>query len=651
LGYNRVLTLYDGIRQEGQQWGDEHGIEVDAYQVQKAELIKGPASLMYGSDALAGVVSFFSFIPTQKDSGLHGRLVSEYQGNNGLWGNSLRLQQYKGRWLWSLSASQRLAKNYRNAIDGRVYLTGFHEKHAAAMVGYTTAKSTTTLHATLYDNIQGIPDGSRDSLSRRFTKQVHETPDDDIKNRPIVSDAELNSYRISPLHQHIQHYRVYAHTEWNIGKSHLDALLAYQQNVRREYNHPANISQPGLFVRLHTLNYSLRYNIPLFDNAELAIGANGMYQHNVNEQATDFPIPDYRLHDIGLYSVLKWKHRNLTLSAGARQDRRYYRNHDFYVKTNPATGFSYQARVPDTAGAVLQFSSLQQIFSGTSFSAGFTYKLSDILTLKGNVARAFRAPNVAEMVSNGLDPGAHIVYLGNRDFKPEFSFEQDLGLLAGYKNWNATLSLFRNHIAHYIYLSQLTDAQGNPVVIVPGNKTYQYKQADAQLYGLESSVTVHLFGSREVMLSNSLSLIYGYNQHKDYRGKGINGEYLPFIPPFQSLTGISKSFTVKSKRLQDVSCSVEWQYMAAQNRYLALDNTETATSSYQLVNIGAGASFLYAKARTIQVQLQVNNLFNTAYQSNVSRLKYFEYYTASPNGHLGIYNMGFNACIKIIASF
>lgn len=60
LGYNRVLTLYDGIRQEGQQWGDEHGIEVDAYNMDHAEVIKGPASLMYGSDALAGVVSFFS---------------------------------------------------------------------------------------------------------------------------------------------------------------------------------------------------------------------------------------------------------------------------------------------------------------------------------------------------------------------------------------------------------------------------------------------------------------------------------------------------------------------------------------------------------------------------------------------------------------
>ncbi|MEZ4889503.1 MAG: TonB-dependent receptor plug domain-containing protein [Crocinitomicaceae bacterium] len=67
LGYNRVLTLYDGIRQEGQQYGDEHGLEVDDYNMNKAEVIKGPASLLYGSDAIAGVVSLFPAIPQQND--------------------------------------------------------------------------------------------------------------------------------------------------------------------------------------------------------------------------------------------------------------------------------------------------------------------------------------------------------------------------------------------------------------------------------------------------------------------------------------------------------------------------------------------------------------------------------------------------------
>src|ERR1700754_3237286 len=117
LGYNRVLTLYDGIRQEGQQWGDEHGIEVDQYGIGRAEVVKGPASLLYGSDALGGVVSLFPYMPAEKDSKLHGRWLSEYQSNNGLVGNALRLSYSTSKGWWAVKSSYRLAKNYTNPID------------------------------------------------------------------------------------------------------------------------------------------------------------------------------------------------------------------------------------------------------------------------------------------------------------------------------------------------------------------------------------------------------------------------------------------------------------------------------------------------------------------------------------------------------
>src|SRR5690606_6436600 len=119
LGYNRVLTLYDGIRQEGQQYGDEHGIEIDDYNIEQAEVIKGPASLLYGSDAIAGVISLFPYIPKSNDGKLHGKYTSEYQTNNNLIGNGLRLDYSDEKWLFALNGSYRMAKNYRNPIDGR----------------------------------------------------------------------------------------------------------------------------------------------------------------------------------------------------------------------------------------------------------------------------------------------------------------------------------------------------------------------------------------------------------------------------------------------------------------------------------------------------------------------------------------------------
>ncbi|RFM27443.1 TonB-dependent receptor [Deminuibacter soli] len=651
LGYNRVLTLYDGIKQEGQQWGDEHGIELDPYQVQKVELVKGPASLLYGSDALAGVVSFFSFVPIEKDGKLHGRAGTEYQSNNGLLGNSIRLHSSNEHWRWTASAAQRLAKNYRNATDGRVYLTGFNERHAAAMAGYTGRNGSISINGTLYDNIQGIPDGSRDSSTRQFTKQVADGAADDITTRPAVSSKELSSYRISPLHQHIQHYRIYTNAQLHTGNSEWNALLSWQQNTRREYNHPLQTQQPGLFVQLQTIQSALRWSSTISAALELSGGINGMYQQNQNRSGTDFPIPDYHLYDAGIYGFAKWKTGRFTVSAGIRQDKRLMRSKDFYVRHDTATGYDYHTSPTDTAGASLQFPALRNSFSGTSYSLGFTYRINTLLTLKANIARGFRAPNIAEIASNGLDPGAHIVYLGNRQAQPEFSLEEDLGLLAENALLHAGLSLFHNYITSYIYLSQVSDAHGDPVIIVPGNRTYRYGQADAQLIGLEAYVSTAPFADRSITVGNSFSLIYGFNKESNFQKKGIYGEYLPLIPPFQNTAIISKTFSPGPRWLPAVTCGAEWQYTGAQNRFLALNSTETATAAYQLININAGATIAYARNKTLQCQLQVNNLLNTVYQSNLSRLKYFEYYSSSPNGRSGIYNMGLNACVKVIVEW
>lgn len=651
LGYNRVLTLFDGIRQEGQQWGDEHGIEVDAYNISKAEVVKGPASIMYGSDALAGVVSLMPEIPVNKDEKIQGKYFSEYQSNNGLVGNGIRLTYSKNHWAYALRGSYRIAKNYTNNIDGRVYNTGFNEINASSTIQHFSKKGFSNVNLTLYDNLQGIPDGSRDSLTRKFTKQIFEGSNDDIKNRPIVSDAELNSYTLSPLHQHIQHYRIYSNNHYKVGNGDVDFLLAFQQNMRREYNHPTAEKQAGLFVKLNTFNYGFTYNAPTIFNTEISVGINGMYQQNKSKDATDFPIPDYRLFDIGSFAIAKWKQNRLTISAGLRYDKRYLRGNDFYTGTNLVTGFSKQVFLPDTAGAYLQFAAFDKTFNGTSLSVGATYQLNEHINLKANVSRGYRAPSITELASNGLDPGAHIIYLGNRNFVPEFSFQEDIGIDVRYKDFSATASVFNNSIEHYIFLSQLTDANGNAVLDAQGNKTYQYQQAKAQLYGLEATFSLFPTSIKGFSFDNSFSLIYAYNKKNEFKGKGIEGEYLPLIPPAKLLSSINKEFKTKSTVFSSIKLKAEMEYNAAQNRYLALNNTETATPSFTLFNFSINTQINYSKTNAIQFQVQVNNVFDKAYQSNLSRLKYFEYYQNSPNGHLGMYGIGRNICFKAIVPF
>ena len=648
LGYNRVLTLYDGVRQEGQQWGDEHGIEVDAYNIEKAEVIKGPASLMYGSDALAGVISLMPAQPKAGDSTIHAKSFSEFQHNNQMTGNGARITYANTHWAYALSASYRIAKNYQNSIDGRVYNTGFQEKNASGYISYKIKQGYSSLSLTLYDNYQGIPDGSRDSLSRKFTYQIFENQLDDQKNRPIVSDKSLNAYQLSPLHQHIQHYRLYTNNLYVLRKGEIEALFALQQNNRLEYNHPTNPAQAGMSVSLNTLNYAIKYHLPKIGNYTFSLGSNGMRQTNTNKAATDFPIPDYSLLDAGAFAYGKWKQNRMTISGGIRYDIREIKANDFYTSTDPNTGFSQQ--VSDTTGASLQFPSFHKTFQGVSFSMGSTYQLSEKISLKANIGRGYRAPSITEFASNGLDPGANIVYIGNRNFNPEFSLQEDLGIFGTFKNISTSVSIFNNQIQNYIYLSQLTDNQNKAVEIVKGYKTYQYQQDGAQLYGTEITLNLHDQHHKSIQFNNSLSLVYGNNTKHSYQNKGVQGEYLPFIPPMKILNSISKTIQPKSMAWKDLTLKLESDFSAAQNRYLALENTETKTPSFHLWHISSSISYQFSPQSSLQLMLQINNLLDTNYQSNLSRLKYFEIYSDSPNGKTGLYGMGRNVCLKVIWS-
>ncbi|HNP79145.1 MAG TPA: TonB-dependent receptor plug domain-containing protein, partial [Cyclobacteriaceae bacterium] len=290
LGFNRILTLFDGMRQEGQQWGDEHGIEMDNYAFDRIEIIKGPASLMYGSDALAGVVNLIPNQPAAENR-MSGNVTTEYQSNNGMFGGSAFLSGSREGLEWGARLSERLAKDFQNSVDGRVFNTGFREVDANAFVGIHRKWGGSHLRLSMYDNQQEIPDGSRDSLSRSFTKQV--TEDDAF--RPVVSQQELNDYRISVLHQRVQHYRAYLKNSLFFNNSRLDFNLGLQRSVRREFSHPEAPYQDvaGLYLQLNTITYDVKYFIPEFRNWEMVVGVNGMYQVNDATKGTEFLIPSY----------------------------------------------------------------------------------------------------------------------------------------------------------------------------------------------------------------------------------------------------------------------------------------------------------------------------------------------------------------------
>jgi iron complex outermembrane receptor protein len=646
LGYNRVLTLFDGMRQEGQQWGDEHGIEVDQYLVDRIEIIKGPASLTYGSDAMAGVVNLMPRRPPPSGT-IRGEFLNDYQTNNGLIGNSLMMEGNENGFIWGGRASHKMATNYQDKIDGRVYGTGFAETDAAAVVGLNKEWGFSHLSFTLYDDLQEIPDGSRDSTTRKFTRQITEAD----TFRPIVSNADLNSYAIPVLHQHVQHYRVNSSNSFILGEGKLELNLGYQQSIRREYNHPEAGDVAGLYLFLQSYTYDIKYHLPEWKGIETSLGVNGMYQQNQNK-GTEFIIPDYTQFDVGPFLYVKKDFGKWDLSGGVRYDTRFFSNTGMYVKPNPTTGFDMQVSAPDTAHASHPFSDYKHTFTGTSGSFGATYIFSNNFSMKANVARGFRAPNISEISANGVHPGTNLYQIGNPDFKPEFSLQEDLGLFFASKHVSASVEVFNNDISNYIFDEKLLGRNGHDSVIVAGNQTFKYEAVNAQLYGGEVSLDIHPHPLDWLHFENSLSIIYALNKGGNGVAVSDSAKYLPFIPPLHTRSDLIAEFKTKIKRLSGTFAKLEVEYYAKQDRAFLAYNTETQTPGYTLLNAGFGTGFTDKNGKILfKLSVQGNNLGDVAYQSHLSRLKYFEPYPNNGSGRSGIYNMGRNISFKLVIPF
>ena len=642
MGFNRVLTLVDGIRQEGQQWGDEHGIEVDENAISKVEIIKGPASVIYGSDALAGVVNLIPY-QSASEGKIIGKFNTEYQHNNGLFGASGAIDGNHNNFIWGARLSGKQATNYQNKIDGCVYGTAFKETDASGYIGFNKQWGYSHLNFSLYNDLQEIPDGSRDSLSRKFTKQITEA---DIM-RPIVSDGELNAYKINVLHQRIQHYKIYSSNNFILGASKLGLTLGYQQNIRQEFSHPQAATTPGLYLVLNTLTYDLKYYFPDFKGWESTIGINGMAQNNINK-GTEFIIPDYNQFDVGPFAFVKKSAGKLDVSAGVRFDTRFFNNKDMFVATNPITGFDMQVDPSSLLPKSQPFANLKHSFSGLTGSLGATYRVSDELVIKANIARGFRAPNISEISANGVHPGTNLYQIGNPAFQPEFSVQEDIGIFYTHSHVKASLELFNTNIDNYIFNQKVLNRLGQDSIIIRGNQTFKFVQSRAQLYGGEATIDIHPHPLDWLHFENSISVIYAINQGTSGITVSSDAKYLPFIPPLHTHSELQVDIKKKYKYASSIYAKVEMDFYAKQNRAYFADNTETATPAYTLFNAGLGLDLSNQKGKVMcTINISGNNITDVAYQSHLSRLKYFEQYPFNGSGHSGIYNMGRNISVKL----
>lgn len=582
LGYNRVVVVEQGIRQEGQQWGDEHGLEVDEEGVHSVEVLKGPASLMYGSDAIAGVMILHPEHPLEEGT-MQVKVGSQYQTNNGLYDYRVGFAGNMNGLVWNWHFLDKAAHCYKNDADGYVPGSCFKERDVQGMFGINRSWGHSWLRFSRVNFTPGITEGEL-----------------------VGGDFNGCGYSIEAPFQKVLHTKAVSDNAWYFGNGTLKAIIGYQQNYRREFEEE---EEAELAMRLHTVNYDIKYLHTLPRDWKIATGIGGMWQRNIN-QGEEYLISDHHLFDIGFFATAEWQLRKWHFSGGARFDNRH---------------LNTSSLIED---GELRFEALSKNFTGVTGSLGAVWNVTDKLNLRFNAARGFHAPTVSELSSKGVHEGSIQYELGNAKLNPEKSTQIDLGLDFTSHYVNLQASLFCNWIDDYIFLSRLpfeTD----------GYRTYQYRQGDARLMGGEVSLDIHPVNP--LHFENTFSFV---------RGVQGGGGSLPMMPAPRWTGDVRYEFPDFARgHCRRSFLAFGMEYNLRQSKYYAVDDTETATPSYALFNLSAGMDLHVFGHNCIELTLSCNNLFDKVYQPHLSRLKYID--TNSPSGRQGISAMGRNFCLKV----
>ncbi|MBL0355830.1 MAG: TonB-dependent receptor plug domain-containing protein [Chitinophagaceae bacterium] len=275
LGYNRVLTINDGVRQEGQQWGDEHGIEIDEASVNKIEVLKGPASLIYGSDAIAGVINIITNVPVENNT-IKANILSSYQTNNNSRALNANIAGNVNGINWNLYGSTSAAADYKNKYDGRVLNSKFCQANAGGYVGYNGSWGYSHLLFSSFNLKTGLVEGERDAAGN-FIKPVTGG------SEAVATAEDFNSTTPLIPYQHIRHFKIATDNSFKFGKSRLSLNVGFQQNQREEFGNPDNMNERALFFDLKTITYTAQFHLPEMDGWKTSLGVNGMKQQKYQQ--------------------------------------------------------------------------------------------------------------------------------------------------------------------------------------------------------------------------------------------------------------------------------------------------------------------------------------------------------------------------------
>lgn len=552
LSGNRVLVYSQGVRMENQQFGEEHGLGLNDSGVESVEVIKGPSSLLYGSDALGGVLYFnpekFAN-PNNFKADINQRFFSNTLGSS----TSLGLKTSTEKWKFLIRGNYNTHSDYQIPNNDRVTNTRFNEKDIKAGVGYNNSSFATVFRYNFNQLDLGIPE---DGIVEQSTSKKTMFPSQGVDNHVLS-----------------------LHNNLFFKNSKLDIDLGYIYNDRKEFE---DSFTPILHMKLKTFNYTLNYHLPKKGKFETIIGTQGMNQTNAN-YGEELLIPDATTNDFGIYTTSLYEWKKNILQAGIRYDNRKITSENHGI-----------------IGEEGYFKAINKSFDSFNASLGYKTNFTENLTMRLNLASGFRAPNLAELTSNGVHEGSNRYEIGNANLKNEQNFQADLNLEYKNTHFEWFINGFYNHIDNYIFISP-SGAQ------LDGYDVYNYEQSNAALFGGEIGVHFHPHPIDWLHLTSSFESV---------TGKKDNRDDLPLIPANKWNTTFKAEFE-QGNWLKNGFATLNIVYTLAQNNF---SEFETKTNDYTLVNLSLGGEISINKSK-FNVNLNANNLFDKTYISHLSRLK------------------------------
>jgi iron complex outermembrane receptor protein len=566
LSGTRVVTYWNGLRIENQQWGGDHGMGVTEVGLQGVEVIKGPSSLMYGADALGGVIHFIDE-PYASKNEVSGYVKTKFESNTLGTTNEVGYKINKGKWRANFFGNYVNHADFQLANGDFIINSRFWGTNLKGSIGYRNKNYLLNIRYHGTYNQLGLPGHSH-------------------SNNPQPSDfiSSNRGREMTSVAMHV--FNNYILVENKLFFKQSDLLVQIGNTNNRLTELDGKVSLPFIEMNLNNTTYNARFTQQINKKIELKVGAQGMYQINRNKFPVEsLLIPDANMIDNGIYTIANFELGKWRLQSGVRFD---IRNIESFKSNADSSIVSNINNIP-----------INRVYENLNYSLGFVRNTKKT-TFRFNLSSGFRAPNLAELQSDGFHPGAFRYEKGNKNLVSEKALQFDGAMELHFDYFELSINPYFNVIENFIYLQSNGDFEENLPV-------FQYEQVEeAYLYGGEVGFHYHPKRLSRLHLETNFSITIAENN---------DGSPLNLIPQPNSNSRIR--FEVKNNnKIQIRSIILEHQYFLPQNR---VGQNELPTVDFHLINLSMNIGLLKSDRWTASVG--VRNLLNTNYQGHLSSLK------------------------------